>query len=254
MKAVNAIAQAFYLSPLYDAIEVETLDYREHPVLGGISSTVWNAYGQFADNNSKLVDLLEQKPVFTEAVLIRSDHDAEPGLGFNAVPGLSIVRSARATLDQAGLLSGDGRANRLKGSNRADVLIGWAGQDRLEGGWGDDVLAGGDDADRFVFRSPGSGAVDQSDVIVDFRGDDGDRIAVKSATGRVSNRFSGQSGDVVVSTWVSRVVLEPGEVLRPWMIQGTQLSVDWDGDRVGDQRIDLPGVIDFNPDWIRFAR
>ena len=54
----SALAQAFYVSPQFSRLQVETRDYRRHHVLGGISSTRWGAYERFAKRNSLLVDRL----------------------------------------------------------------------------------------------------------------------------------------------------------------------------------------------------
>ena len=58
----SALAQIFYTSDPYRAIDMETRDLRQHPVLGGISSTRLGAYEAFVSNNPELKDHLSSRP------------------------------------------------------------------------------------------------------------------------------------------------------------------------------------------------
>jgi hypothetical protein len=252
---VDARAQGFYLSDLFAAMQIETRDYREHPVLGGISSTRWNAYEAFVARNSKLVDSLQQLPAFSTVVSTRGSRESAPEPPPDVFEGLVHVPGPNARLQESGLLSGDQRSNRLLGSSKQDVLIGWSGRDRLEGGLADDVLSGGNGRDSFVFR-PDAGIRDQGseyqmDVITDFDGSRGDRLVFPGVKPQVTEAgFTGRPGEVTYGIWMAKIAYVPGQMIYPWMMQGTHLWVDWDGDKNADLMVDMPGVTAFNPRWL----
>ncbi|MGA0769593.1 MAG: hypothetical protein ACO3QB_13930 [bacterium] len=252
---VDARSQGFYLSDLFAELQIETRDYREHPVLGGISSTRWNAYETFVVQNSKIVDILQQLPAFSYVVSTRASGDSAPKPPPDLFKQLVTVSGPDAKLVESGLLSGDQRSNCLLGSSKRDVLIGWSGRDRLEGGLADDVLSGGRGRDRFVFRA-GLGNRDQessyqTDVITDFDGSRGDRLVFPGVKVKVSKSgFTGRSGEVTYGVWMARLAYVPDQDTYPWMMQGTHLWVDWDGDKNADLMIDLPGVAAFSPSWL----
>ena len=66
--AVSALAQAFYASRFFRRLRLETRDYRQHPVLGGISSTRWHAYDRFTAKQSFLVDQLKDRDPFDQVI------------------------------------------------------------------------------------------------------------------------------------------------------------------------------------------
>ena len=74
----SALAQAFYISPQFSRLQVETKDYRLHPVLGGISSSRWDAYERFAKRNSLLVDRLSDFEEFPLAVKLKRRPQESP--------------------------------------------------------------------------------------------------------------------------------------------------------------------------------
>jgi len=250
---LSALAQAFYLSEQFQGLEIETADYREHPVLGGISSTRWGAYDAFVSENSRLVDVLADLPAATNAFQIHPDEDRH-GLGGVHYESLNIhaVYARNHGLKVSGFLSGDKRSNRLHGSFQSDLLMGWAGRDVLIGGQGDDILSGGRGADRFQFGKSRDFKVMERDEIVDFDGEEGDHIVLSSKNGSAVHEFSGNKGDAIFATWMARYVPDEGEVLLPWMYSGTHVSVDRNGDKIADLFIDLPGVSNFKAEWIVF--
>lgn len=251
----DARAQGFYLSDLFAALQFETRDYREHPVLGGISSTRWNAYDAFVAQNSKLVDSLQQLPAFSTVISTRASRENAPEPPPDVFDQFVRVPGPDARLQGAGLLSGDQRNNRLFGSSKSDVLIGWSGRDSLEGGLADDVLSGGKGRDRFVFRPDdgirNQGSDDQTDVITDFDGTRGDRLVFPGVKLQVAESgFTGRPGEVTYGIWMAKIAYVPGQEIYPWMMQGTHLWVDWDGDKDADLMVDMPGVAEFNPRWL----
>lgn len=69
-----------------------------------------------------------------------------------------------------------GRGNDFfQGHGGRDTVYGGVGDDTLAGGGGDDVLRGGGGADTFVFALNGAATLG-NDVVVDFRGWEGDRL------------------------------------------------------------------------------
>jgi hypothetical protein len=250
---ISALAQAFYLSEQFQVLEIETKDYREHPVLGSISSTRWSAYDSFASGNSRLVDVLTDLPAATSAYQTHPDEDRH-GLGavYHESFNIDAVDKSNYGLKSSGFLSGDKRTNRLRGSFQSDLLMGWAGRDVLIGGQDDDILSGGRGSDRFQFGKSRDHKVMERDEIVDFDGEEGDRIVLRSKNGSAVKEFSGKKGDAIFAAWMARYVPDDGEVLQPWMYSGTHVSVDRNGDKIADLFINLPGVSNFQAEWIVF--
>lgn len=90
------------------------------------------------------------------------------------------------------ILNGDAGNDFLRGGRGNDVLIGGDGNDILVGDIGSDTLTGGAGADTFVLSTGENLALDTaSDIIVDFRPSEGDRIGL---TSNLSNTSFTQSG------------------------------------------------------------
>jgi peptidyl-prolyl cis-trans isomerase B (cyclophilin B) len=89
-------------------------------------------------------------------------------------------------------LNGDAGNDFLRGGRGNDILIGGDGNDFLLGDIGSDTLTGGAGADTFVLSTGENLALDTaSDIIVDFRPSEGDRIGL---TSNLSNTSFTQSG------------------------------------------------------------
>ncbi|AFZ09618.1 peptidyl-prolyl cis-trans isomerase cyclophilin type [Oscillatoria nigro-viridis PCC 7112] len=89
-------------------------------------------------------------------------------------------------------VNGDAGNDFLRGGRGNDVLIGGDGNDILVGDIGSDTLTGGAGADTFVLTTGENLALDTaSDIILDFRPGDGDRIGLTSG---LSNTSFTQSG------------------------------------------------------------
>lgn len=231
--APSALGQVFHVSPEFRAIRFETRDLRIHPVLGGISSTRWNAWTAFTATNSVLVSALAKRPalpLLRQLVpTISTSIGPSPSLRLQVEP---VVGSA-ARLPASGILSGDGRANLLVGSAAADVLLGWGASDRIAGGGGGDLLSGGAGGDRFTFRLPAAHNADEhpADTITDFQGAAGDRLVIRGMGSFLGLQpFSGAAGEVRFS---------PG-----------LLEADRDGDAQADWQVNLPGVSGLRPQWL----
>ena len=251
MMPSSALAQAFYISPQFSRLQVETKDYRLHPVLGGISSSRWDAYERFAKRNSLLVDRLSDFEEFPLAVKLKRRPQESPLDRLPEFLGIRVKAETNVKLRQRGLISGDRRNNQLIGSRRDDILFGRSGDDILIGGSGDDLLSGGAGADLFLFRD--SERLDSifSDTITDFRPDQGDRILIEGASHFVGSQgFTGRPGEVQAITWM--VDLIPGQEgnLQPWMIQGVSLAIDDDGDQRADGFVEIPGLTSVEADWL----
>ena len=252
--ADSALAQAFYASRFFRRLRLETRDYRQHPVLGGISSTRWNAYDRFAAKQSFLVDQLKDRDPFDQVIgLTRDQQNDEEKLLAPDQTQIRQVFAKKGKLDGEGLLAGDSRSNRLKGSGGDDVLMGEGGKDRLFGGRGSDLLIGGPGADRFkITRNDRRGGLYQ-DTIVDFNPGHGDRLVIRGATQFVGmNEFSGREGEVQSMVWMIDLFPDEEGEIHPWMIQGVTLAIDDDGDRRADAIIELPGLSEFQSGWLKF--
>ena len=247
--------QGFYLSKQFQGLRFETKDYREHPVLGGISSTRWSAYEAFASENSKLVDTLSRLAGTSYAVQLGSKKEAEQwAVSFLETLSIDVIESKDHSLRSSGFLSGNKANNRLTGSPKADVLMGWAGRDVIIGGKHDDVLCGGQNADRFFFTASHAGTDLEKDVIVDFNGEEGDRIAFSMKAGSLVSEFSGKRGEATISTWIAKLLPSNDEPIYPWMYSGTLIEFDRNGDKIADLQIDLPGVSSMRRNWIVFSQ
>ena len=89
-------------------------------------------------------------------------------------------------------INGDAGNDFLRGGAGNDILIGGDGDDFLLGDIGSDTLTGGAGADTFVLSTGENLALDTaSDIIVDFRPSEGDRIGL---TSNLSNTSFTQSG------------------------------------------------------------
>ena len=252
--AVSALAQAFYASRFFRRLRLETRDYRQHPVLGGISSTRWHAYDRFTAKQSFLVDQLKDRDPFDQVIgLTRDRQNDEEKLLAPDQTQIRQVFAKKGKLDGEGLLAGDSRSNRLKGSGGDDVLMGEGGKDRLFGGRGSDLLIGGPGADRFkITRNDRRGGLYQ-DTIVDFNPGHGDRLVIRGATQFVGmNEFSGREGEVQSMVWMVDLFPDEEGEIHPWMIQGVTLAIDDDGDRRADAIIELPGLSEFQSGWLKF--
>ncbi len=234
----SLLAQAFYLSRSFQRLEMETRDYRLHPVLGGISSTRWNAYERFSRKNSLLVDRLKGRQLLGESVKTVGNRKEAKGLKAPDLYGFDWTTSSRWRMRDEGVLVGDRRANRLQASDAGGVLMGGGGNDLMIGGRGEDVLVGGKGADQFRFRRRDRRGEPKTDTVIDFQPEQGDQIEINGASSFVGSAgFSGRAGEVQATIW---------------MIQGVTLAVDDDGDRQPDGLIELPGLGEFRQDWITF--
>lgn len=105
--------------------------------------------------------------------------------GFEKVEGSDfgdIIRgSDDSTKDGADTLEGLGGDDRLVGRDGDDMLLGGEGDDKLEGGLGRDTLSGRAGRDIYIYNSVAESSAEpgQSDLIVDFRHDEGDRIDLR---------------------------------------------------------------------------
>ena len=73
----SLLAQLNSLSRPFRRLEVQTNANRLHPVLGGISSTRWNAYRQFSRGNSLLIDRLKGRELLPNVVKIDGSYGGE---------------------------------------------------------------------------------------------------------------------------------------------------------------------------------
>ena len=249
----SALGQAFYLSPEFSTLTVETRDYRLHPVLGGISSTRWNAYQRFERRQSCLVDQLANQPMAAAALqLVGKNGDGSGGLEAPKSWAIQRVQSKKARLKEQGVLAGQRGRNRLIGSRGDDVLMGWGGRDVLIGGRGDDLLSGGAGTDVFRFRrGDRRGQQPDTDTIVDFNPEQGDRLRIGGIRRDVGMEgFSGQPGEIQAMVWMADVLNDGEGSLETWRIQGVTLAIDDDGDQRVDGWIELPGLGEWRMDWM----
>lgn len=249
----SALGQAFYLSPEFSALTVETRDYRLHPVLGGISSTRWHAYQRFERRQSYLVEQLANQPMAAAALqLVGKTGDGSAGLEPPKRWAIQRVQLKKAGLVEQGVLAGHRGRNRLIGSRGDDVLMGWGGRDVLIGGRGDDLLSGGAGADRFRFRRRDRrGQQPHTDTIVDFNPEQGDRLKIGGVCRDVGMEgFSGQPGEIQAMVWMADVLNDGEGSLETWRIQGVTLAIDDDGDQRVDAWIELPGLGEWRMDWM----
>jgi Ca2+-binding RTX toxin-like protein len=130
----------------------------------------------------------------------------------------------------------------LIGGSGNDRLIGGLGNDVLIGGTGTDILDGGAGNDRFVFQSSADSPVAASDRILNWNiGDVIDLSAIDASTKSSGNQafsqvsaFSGKAGQAVVS--------HEGGL--------TVISLDTNGDKIADFRLEIVGQADAHSGWI----
>ena len=251
----TALGQAFYLSPEFADLSVETRDHRLHPVLGGISSTRWSAYERFEQRQSCLVERLTDQPKAASArQLVGRAGNRSPALTPPQRFGIEQVPLKKARLRRPGFLAGHRGRNRLVGSHGNDVLMGCGGRDVLIGGPGDDLLSGGDGADRFRFRQGDRrGQQRHTDTVVDFNPEEGDRLKIGGVQRDVGmGGFTGQPGEVQAMVWMADELPGWEGRLELWMVQGVSLAIDDDGDQRADGWIELPGLGEWRREWILF--
>jgi hypothetical protein len=248
----GALTQAFYLSPWFRRLEIETMDYRLHPVLGGISSTRWAAYEQFAHEQPRLVSELEPRPRFNTAVQLHPPATAQRSGGRPSDLNIRHTQARNGSLNGAGMLSGSSADNRLSGSGAGDVLLGWEGNDTLIGARGDDLLSGGSGGDRFVVTARATTRAAEIDTITDFDGSAGDRLQIEGArTYRPgSSAFLGRPGEVISAVWMAKVKPGAHGPPHPSLTQGLHLSIDRNGDKQVDLIVNLPGLTELRPEWL----
>ena len=248
---MSALQQAFYLSQAFRDLRSETRDLRQHPVLGGISSTRWHAFETFTRSQSRLAAVLADRPSLRPAIQLvtAKAREKQP-----VPPTGTAIRSwdrREAQLDSAGMLAGDVADNHLRGSNGPDVLLGLHGRDRIAGEGGGDILCGGGGPDLFAFSRRASSAAGVIDEITDFRGEQGDRLLIRGASRLIGTQpFSGTPGEVAAVVWMADLTPDHQGPIQPWMIQGMQLSLDRDGDRQADLTLALPGISQLDPGWL----
>ena len=237
----SALAQIFYTSDPYRAIDMETRDLRQHPVLGGISSTRLGAYEAFASNNPELKDHLSSRPANESVTQLVSRFNGQSQSDSAAQHGIDLIEADRAQLDQSGTLAGHNGKDVLIGSQDDDLLIGHGGKDRLNGAGGNDWLFGGDGADRFIIPKTKTRATkDSSHTLPDFDGQNGDRIQIK---GIKQFNHSNPSKQDNKRTHAYVITSNNNE-------SGLKISIDDNSDKEADRTIILPGVNQFNENWI----
>ena len=249
----SVLSQAFYLSPEFANLSIETRDYRLHPVLGGISSTRWAAYERFEQRQSCLVDRLAHWPMAETALqLVGKTGDRSDGLKPPEEVVIKQLSLKKGRLRQSGVLAGHRGRNRLIGSDGDDVLMGCSGRDVLIGGQGEDLLSGGDGADRFRFRqSDRHGQRPQTDTIVDFNPEEGDRLEIGGVQrDNGMGGFTGRPGELQAMVWMADVIPGWEGTIESWMIQGVTLAIDDDGDQRADGWIELPGLGEWRGEWL----
>lgn len=133
---------------------------------------------------------------------------------------------------------GNELGNGLTGNAGANILNGLAGNDVLIGGLGADRLLGSAGADQFVFRSAAeSRTAAARDVILDFRGAEGDRIDLRGIDSHL-----GRGGDQAFQMIGARAFSgAAGELRYQQVNNSTILTGDTNGDRVADFSIELAG-------------
>lgn len=179
--------------------------------------------------------------------------------GLNGTVGSGFVLQAqewRTTSSLGTRFKGDGSAETISGSSRDDVLLGGGGRDTLNGGSGQDELRGGSGRDRLqggdgrdlieggasADRLTGNGGADTfvyassadgGDVITDFNGAEGDRLAFYRAG------FNNAAGILSGST------LNTGHAGLFFETSTGLLTFDPDGNGAADRVLvaDLRGVI-----------
>lgn len=118
-------------------------------------------------------DTLDASLILDRGVFI----DLTAGRSFDGIVEDVIIGFENAVGGAFGdFLAGDGAANYLFGAGGDDRLFGEGGRDILDGGLGADTMEGGGGADRFLIAVGGT----QGDIILDFRGAEGDTLDASS--------------------------------------------------------------------------
>jgi peptidyl-prolyl cis-trans isomerase B (cyclophilin B) len=121
-------------------------------------------------------------------------------------------------------LNGDAGNDFLRGGRGNDVLIGGDGNDILLGDIGSDTLTGGAGADTFVLVTGENLELDgSSDIILDFRPGDGDRIGLTSG---LSNTSFTQSGSNTLIQF-GGVTLAVVQNAVPAAVQNTAFAINF---------------------------
>ncbi len=94
------------------------------------------------------------------------DHTLSANIEMMTIVGVEAVNGTGNSLD-----------NTMSGNDASNVLDGMSGNDTLDGRKGNDVLTGGAGADRFVFSTVPSTAIN-ADIITDFARAEHDKIAL----------------------------------------------------------------------------
>ncbi|MGM3307355.1 ExeM/NucH family extracellular endonuclease [Anabaena sp. WFMT] len=89
--------------------------------------------------------------------------------------GLTITGSKRADI-----LIGWKDDDTIAGLNGNDIILGLNGSDRITGGNGGDILLGGNDADFFFYPAFSDSLLANSDLILDFNPQEGDRFILNN--------------------------------------------------------------------------
>ena len=237
----SALAQIFYTSDQFRALSTETRDLRQHPELGGISSTRWEAYENFTAEQPELESHLKTQPARNKIIqLVGADTTAK-----SATPplqhGIRTVSKSRATLNKSGVLTGHDGADSLGGSRHDDLLIGHSGDDRLNGRRGNDWLFGGEGADQFIIPTPKRGDnYSHVTTLPDFDGSSGDKIRIRGAKNFINSaQFQGEKGEIRTESF------NPGHT-----DSGLNLLIDDNGDAEADRIVALPGTDLFRSNWL----
>ena len=236
----SALAQIFYTSDPYRAIDKETRDLRQHPVLGGISSTRLKAYETFLSSNPELKNYLSSKPASASVTQLVRQSKKQDKPDPAERHGIHVIGANRAQLNESGTLSGHSGKDVLIGSQDDDLLIGHGGQDRLNGRGGNDWLFGGDGADLFIIPKNKNKPTGKTILTLpDFDGISGDRIQIKGMKQFNGLNPSKQNAAINHGYVISSSANKPG------------LTINIEDNRnEADRIIILPTTSQFNNDWI----
>jgi len=128
-------------------------------------------------------------------------------------------------------INGDAGNDFLRGGAGNDILIGGDGNDFLLGDIGSDTLTGGAGADTFVLSTGENLALDTaSDIIVDFRPSEGDRIGL---TSNLSNTSFTQSGSNTLIQF-GGVTLAVVQNVAPAAVQNAAFAINSPGPFLAD--------------------
>lgn len=160
------------------------------------------------------------------------------GAGFDALRGNNGHDSLDGGAGKDTLYGGGGN-DLLEGGGGKDRIIGNRGHDTIIGGAGKDEMSGGEGADTFVFADPSESGPSKRarDVITDFRKGN-DRIDLSAIDANPATptddefRFLGQDS----------FTGHAGEIRYSKGSLRSMISIDIDGDRTADMRIELSGT------------